>query len=138
MTIMFPQFSAAGWQCVLDLYNCRAVQIDDVDWIREQMLAAARVAQATIVTDSFHRFEPHGISGVVVIAESHIAIHTWPERNYAAIDVFTCNSSLHVDRAAHFLASAFQAGTAQLSRFSRGDKSLSETLRDVPCVAWAA
>ena len=52
---------------------------------------AARVAEATIVTHNFHRFEPHGISGVVVIAESHIAIHTWPEAGFVTVDVYVCN-----------------------------------------------
>jgi S-adenosylmethionine decarboxylase proenzyme len=138
MTIHQIPSAAAGWQCVLDLHGCTAPEMDSVEWVREQMLEAARVAQATIVTDSFHRFEPHGISGVVVISESHIAIHTWPERRYAAIDVFTCNSRLHVDRAAEFLARVFQARDAQVSNFTRGDGSLSETIANVHPVFHAA
>jgi S-adenosylmethionine decarboxylase len=138
MAAQNSQQDAAGWQCVLDLYGCRAPGIDSLDWIREQMLAAARVAEATIVTDSFHCFEPHGISGVVVIAESHIAIHTWPERSYAAIDIFTCNSRLHVERAAEFLARVFQSTDAQLSNFTRGDGSLAHALVGVRPIACAA
>ncbi len=122
------QGTPAGWQCVLDLYDCTCAEIDDLDWVRDTMLAAARVAQATIVTDSFHRFEPHGLSGVVVIAESHIAIHTWPERRYAAIDVFTCNSRLMVDAAARFLAQAFAAGSVRKTDFTRGEQGALTTV----------
>ena len=138
MASLVKPLGAAGWQCVLDLYECGAPKIDDLNWIRQQMIQAARVAQATIVTDNFLRFDPHGISGVVVIAESHIAIHTWPERAYAAIDIFTCNSSLHVDRAALFLKDRFQSANCQISRFTRGDGSLAQTLRHGARVAHAA
>jgi S-adenosylmethionine decarboxylase proenzyme len=54
------------------------------------MLDCVREGKGTIITDSFHRFEPHGISGFVVIAESPVSIHTWPEFEFAAVDVFTC------------------------------------------------
>lgn len=121
----------AGWQCVLDLYDCTCTEIDDLDWVRNTMLEAARVAQATIITDSFHRFEPHGLSGVVVIAESHIAIHTWPERRYAAIDVFTCNSRLMVDKAARFLANAFEAREVRKSDFTRGEHAVMQPVPEV-------
>lgn len=125
------QGTPAGWQCVLDLYDCTCAQIDDLDWVRATMLEAAHVAEATIVTDSFHRFEPHGLSGVVVIAESHIAIHTWPERRYAAIDVFTCNSRLMVDAAARYLAQAFAATCVRKTDFTRGEQA---SLTAVPAI----
>lgn len=122
--------TAAGWQSVLDLYECATSNIDDLDWVRATMLEAARVAQATIITDSFHRFEPHGLSGVVVIAESHIAIHTWPERRYAAIDVFTCNSKLLVEACAQFLARAFVAGRVRKTDFTRGEHMILKAVPD--------
>lgn len=120
----------AGWQCVFDLYECATGNIDDLDWVRATMIEAAHVAQATIITDNFHRFEPHGLSGVVVIAESHIAIHTWPERRYAAIDVFTCNSRLLVDAAARFLACAFAAGVVRKTDFTRGEHMILKAVPD--------
>lgn len=118
------QPAAAGWQTVLDLYECDAPEINNVDWIRQTLLVAAAKAQATVVANSFHTFEPHGVSGVVVIAESHIAIHTWPERRYAAVDVFTCNSKLHVDKAVDYLTQAFRAKEVYLASFTRGDRRL--------------
>ena len=114
----------AGWQSVLDLYDCAVAWLDDLPWVRMTLLRAAQIAQATIVTDSFHKFAPQGISGVVVIAESHIAIHTWPERSYAAVDVFTCNSAVHVQAAVDFLIGAFRSANPHLASFTRGDHRL--------------
>jgi spermidine synthase len=84
------------------------------------MLEAARRAEATVVSEQFHRFEPHGISGVVVIGESHLAIHIWPERDFAAVDVFTCNSRLNMRAAAEWLADMFAAADPRFVYFIRG------------------
>lgn len=75
---------------IAELYGCPHERLDDLDGIRAAMLEAAEVVGATILKDAFHPFEPDGVSGVVVIAESHLSIHTWPRRNYAAVDIFTC------------------------------------------------
>lgn len=115
---------AIGWQCVLDLHNCATPHLDDIDWVRTTMLDAARQAQATIVTQQFHRFAPHGISGIVVIGESHLAIHVWPERAFAAIDVFTCNSQLNMRAAADWLVEAFGATEAHRLCLQRGHADL--------------
>ncbi|MCR3783421.1 adenosylmethionine decarboxylase, partial [Pseudomonas aeruginosa] len=72
-----------GKQLVIELFDCVDQRFDDIQWIEESMLEAARQANATIITSAFHKFSPIGISGVVVIAESHLAIHTWPEYGYA-------------------------------------------------------
>ena len=73
------------------------------------MLEAARHAGATVILDTFHRFKRDGISGVVVIAESHISIHTWPEHRYAAVDVFTCGDSVDPWGVRHYLQEKLQA-----------------------------
>jgi len=112
--------SVVGSQVVLDLYECAAAQLDDLEWVRETMVEAARRAKATIVETCFHKFSPWGISGVVVISESHIAVHIWPERRYVAIDVFTCGCTLGLDQAADFLARAFQSKRTKRHDFSRG------------------
>lgn len=64
------------------------------DELKPRLLEAIRVGGGTVVTELFHNFAPHGVSGVVVITESHVAIHTWPEHCYAAIDIFSCGESL--------------------------------------------
>ena len=111
---------ALGRQVALCLYDCDPVLIDDLALVETAMLDAARAAGATIVTQTFHRFSPWGISGVVVIAESHLAIHTWPERGYAAIDVFTCGP-MGVDAACQHLIQAFRSGRQQTRVLTRGD-----------------
>ena len=85
---------ALGLQLVVDMYGCDPAVLNDEAAIRACMLEAARRCGATVVSECFHRFHPHGVSGVVVIAESHLAIHTWPERRFAALDLFTCGAAL--------------------------------------------
>lgn len=84
------------------------------------MIESARIAMATIVADVFHEFNPHGISGVVVIAESHIAVHSWPEHCCASVDIFTCSSEMNPDAAVSYLESAFKAQKIEIRKISRG------------------
>ena len=84
------------------------------------MQKAARDSNATIVNSVFHRFNPHGVSGVVVIAESHLAIHTWPEYNYAAVDLFTCGSSVDPWIAFDVLRHCLEADTFKTREVKRG------------------
>jgi len=84
-----------GTHIVCELSGCKPDLLTDVDDVRHIMENAAREANAQILKVVFHRFEPHGVSGVVVLAESHISIHTWPEAGYAAVDVYTCGN--HTD-----------------------------------------
>lgn len=112
--------AGVGWQYVLDLHGCMTQNLDDIDWVRETMLQAAAHAGATVVGEQFHRFVPQGISGVVVIGESHLAIHIWPERAYAAVDLFTCSSRLRVEAAVGWLAETFRAASAKIVAIERG------------------
>ena len=116
-----PQRAVFGSQVVLDLYDCETDRLDDLAWVKETLINAARAAGATIVETVFHKFSPWGISGVVVIAESHLAIHIWPENRYAAIDVFTCGQNVRMDVASVFLKREFRAGRAVQRRFARGN-----------------
>lgn len=109
-----------GTQWTAELYGCDAATLDDVDRITALMLGAAEVARATIVDSRFHRFAPHGVSGVVVIAESHLAIHTWPEHGYAALDVFSCGATLLADAAFRYLADRLGAAHIDAVRQRRG------------------
>ena len=81
---------ALGRHLLLELNDCNREVLDDLDYIRQAMRGAAEQAGATIVGESFHKFDPIGVTGIVAIAESHLCIHTWPEYGYAAADVFTC------------------------------------------------
>ena len=110
-----------GAQVVLDLYECETAHLDDIAWVKKTLVEAARAAGATVVETVFHKFAPCGISGVVVIAESHLAIHIWPEHRYAAVDVFTCGDSVQMDVATALLAREFRSRRPVRRRFTRGD-----------------
>ncbi|MEP6941307.1 MAG: adenosylmethionine decarboxylase [Betaproteobacteria bacterium] len=114
--------SMIGSQLVLDLYECDVECLDDLEWVKATMIAAARAARATIVQTVFHKFAPWGISGVVVIAESHLAIHTWPEKRYAAIDLFTCGSTVDMSAATALLTREFRSARPVQRYFTRGDE----------------
>jgi S-adenosylmethionine decarboxylase len=97
---------------LLELHGCPAALLANSDALRPLLLAAVRAAGGTVVTEVFHNFSPHGVSGVIVIAESHVAIHTWPEHAYAAVDIFSCSPSL--DQAAISTAIASALGAQQM------------------------
>ncbi len=84
------------------------------------MAQAAEVAGATVLKTAFQNYNPYGISGVVVIAESHLTIHTWPEHGYAAVDVFTCGETVDPWKAAGFLKQELEAAQSQVKDFKRG------------------
>ena len=84
------------------------------------MLKAAEKANVTVVEKCFHQFSPYGVSGVVVIAESHIAIHTWPEHKYAAVDFFTCNKNTDTNIVVNYLKENFKSQKMDVKIFKRG------------------
>ena len=108
----------AGTHLILDLWQ--ASNLTDPKFIAEVLERAARAASATVLHTHMHHFSPNGgVSGVVVLAESHISIHTWPERNYAAIDIFMCGKC-DAYRSIPVLREAFSAGDVQLTEHRRG------------------
>ena len=111
---------ALGRQILIEFYDCESEILTDRDRIRQYMLEAACHAGATVISDTFHHFKPDGISGVVVIAESHISIHTWPEHRYAAVDVFTCGDSVDPWGVPHYLQEKLQAGKVSSMEIKRG------------------
>ncbi|MET0849813.1 MAG: adenosylmethionine decarboxylase [Candidatus Rokuibacteriota bacterium] len=111
---------ALGRHLLLELFDCDAEAINSLETVKTSMVEAARRAQATIVDVLFHEFNPFGISGVVVIAESHLAIHTWPEYRYAAVDVFSCGDVLQPQVAADYLVEQLGAARASVVELQRG------------------
>lgn len=112
--------SSLGQHLLIDFFECDVEIINSEIKVREFMLAAAKLANATIVTETIHRFNPHGISGMVVIAESHLAIHTWPEHGCAAVDVFTCGDTMKTELICGYLQDAFKAKRHKLTAVERG------------------
>src|SRR5687767_15687922 len=111
---------ALGRHMLLELFDCDAEALNSLDTVKASMVEAAKRAQATIVDVVFHEFNPFGISGVVVIAESHLAIHTWPEYRYAAVDVFSCGDVLQPQVAADYLVEQLGASRASVVELQRG------------------
>jgi len=111
---------ALGRHMLLELFDCDPEAINSLDVVKSSMVEAAKRAQATIVDVVFHEFNPFGISGVVVIAESHLAIHTWPEYRYAAVDVFSCGDALRPQVAADYLVEQLGAARASVVELQRG------------------
>ncbi|BBJ27265.1 adenosylmethionine decarboxylase [Athalassotoga saccharophila] len=112
---------ALGRHLLIELYGCEPSVLDDVAGIEEHMRMAARKANSTIVNSTFHRFNPYGVSGVVVIAESHLSIHTWPEYGYAAVDIFTCGDSVDPWKAFEYLKSVMKSQRESIIELQRGE-----------------
>mgnify|MGYP001591339668 FL=1 len=111
---------ALGRHLLLELFDCDDAVIGNLEFVKAAMIKAAKRAQATIIDVIFHEFNPFGISGVIVIAESHLTIHTWPEYRYAAVDIFTCGETTNPDAAASYLAEAFGAERTSVVEMQRG------------------
>ena len=108
-----------GRHLLLELGGCDPQTLAALERIRTAMLGAADAIGATVIEETFHRFAPHGISGVVVIAESHLTIHAWPESGYAAVDVFTCGD-LDPNGATQFLVEHLGATSVHRREIARG------------------
>ena len=85
------------------------------------MITAAKKSGATVVQSCFHQFSPYGLSGVVVIAESHLAAHTWPEHNAMCLDLFSCSDKIKAQVAIDYIAAEIQAGTVNQRNVARGE-----------------
>ena len=109
-----------GRHLLLELYDCSPEVLNSLTAVKTALVEAAKRAEATIVDVVFHEFNPFGISGVVVIAESHLSIHTWPEHRYAAVDIFSCGEIIDPSQAASYLVEQFQAGRASCVEVRRG------------------
>lgn len=112
--------NALGRHLLVELNDCDREVLNDLDRLRDAMLTAAIKSGAVILGDSFHRFSPQGVSGVVVIAESHLSVHTWPEYGYAAVDVFTCGCTVDPQTAADVLIEKLGSKNHSLTEIKRG------------------
>jgi len=112
--------NALGRHLLLELKDCSPEVLNDLDFLKNCLQNAAEKAGATVITDSFHQFTPQGVSGVVIIAESHLFIHTWPEHNYAAVDIFTCGNTVEPKKAADFIIGRLGAKNPSRIELRRG------------------
>lgn len=112
---------ALGRHIILEMWRCCNDIISNVDSVKEILTEAAKSVQATLVDIVCHQFSPYGVTGVIILAESHISVHTWPEYGYAAADIFICGGNIiHPQNAASFIMQAFRAKETSLLEFKRG------------------
>jgi len=109
-----------GRHILAEFFECDPNILNNVQKVESLMIDAALECGATIVQKCFHMFSPHGVSGVVIIAESHLAIHTWPELGYAAVDLFTCGDKCDPKISYEFLKKKFNSKKATFSELKRG------------------
>lgn len=109
-----------GKQVIAELFECKTERLNSLSTVKRAMLEAAKASNSTVVKSVFHKFSPQGISGVVVVAESHLAIHTWPEYGYAAVDIFTCGEHTKPERGLKVLAKLLGAGKIKFKKIRRG------------------
>lgn len=109
-----------GRHVLAEVYGCRFEALNDIGKVEDIMVNAALEAGAEVREVVFHKFSPQGVSGVVVISESHLAIHTWPELGYAAVDVFTCGERVNPWDACNYVSEAFGAEYVKAQEVSRG------------------
>ena len=115
-----------GKHLLLEYYDCVPASINDVSTVERNMNDAAEHCGATIIKSVFHGFNPIGVSGVVVISESHLAIHTWPEYGFAAVDIFTCGDTVDPHVAHDLLKERFGAQRVRIMEVKRGNIRLPE------------
>ena len=108
-----------GRHCILELYQCDHAKLNDEAFIRTTITSSAKVAGATLINLVTHSFKPQGVTGLALLAESHISIHTWPEIGYAAIDVFTCGDHTMPEKACKLLFKDFLAKNFSFKNIAR-------------------
>lgn len=116
--------STLGRQILVEYFDCNPETMNDVVKVEQSMVDAAKEAEATVINSTFHHFSPFGVSGVVVIQESHLAIHTWPEYGYAAVDIFTCGDTVDPWISFKYLEKAFEAKGSAAMEMLRGQEGL--------------
>ncbi len=109
-----------GRHYLVDLHDCDPEKIKYVDPVRIAALKAGHECRATLLGNQFHQFEPMGVSGVILIAESHISLHTWPEAGFVSLDIFTCGEEMEPAIAVDALAREFGASEIQMQVVERG------------------
>ena len=121
-----------GRHCILELYQCDHAKLNDEAFIRTTITSSAKIAGATLLNLVTHSFKPQGVTGLALLAESHISIHTWPEIGYAAIDVFTCGDHTMPEKACKILFNDFSAKNFSFKNIVREIPPRIQTLHREP------
>jgi S-adenosylmethionine decarboxylase len=109
-----------GHHYIAEASGCTPAIIGKVEAVEQILVRAAEIAGVQVWSISFHRFNPNGVSGVVVISESHLSVHTWPEYGYAALDIFTCGDTAKPEKAVEWALKQFGASNVHITEVTRG------------------
>ena len=117
---------------LLELYRCDCEKLNDESFLRCSLNRAAKLANATVLNLISNKFEPHGVTAIALLAESHISIHTWPESNYSAVDIFTCGKNMMPELASQYIIESLMAKEHSLRVIELNPRSaVSKQLRTV-------
>ena len=108
---------------LLELYRCDYEKLNDESFLRCTLNNAAKIANATVLNLISNKFEPQGVTAIALLAESHLSIHTWPERHYSAVDIFTCGQNMKPDISCQYLIQALMAEEHLLRVINRNPPS---------------
>lgn len=111
-----------GYHYLVEASGCDYKILGDLDKIKEIMFNAAKIGKMDVKTVYFYKFSPSGVSGILVVSESHLSIHTWPENQYAAIDIFICGKESEPEKALDFIVSSLKSNYAHVTEVERGVK----------------
>jgi S-adenosylmethionine decarboxylase len=120
---MLPR-SALGRHLLVELYGCDRKALTDVEGVKAVMLRAARATKTTILESMFHSFDSNGVTGVVLIAQSHLSVHTWPEFGYASVDIYACGGKADPWSALDVLLKGFKGKKADAREVRRPRRAL--------------
>jgi S-adenosylmethionine decarboxylase len=109
-----------GYHTIFDFYHCVPDILNDLAKLDDMMLRASREAGAQVINIQSKQFEPHGVSSIVVLAESHLSLHTWPEHHFAAVDLFTCTPKIDVMIAKNILQETLGSQRLDVKTMRRG------------------
>ena len=117
------KFSHQSKHLLLELYRCDCEKLNDESFLRCTLNRAAKLANATVLNLMSNKFEPQGVTAIALLAESHISIHTWPESNYSAVDIFTCGQNMMPELASQYLIDSLMAKEHSLRVIERNPPS---------------
>ena len=117
------KFSHQSKHLLLELYRCDCEKLNDESFLRCILNRASKLANATVLNLISNKFEPQGVTAIALLAESHISIHTWPESNYSAVDIFTCGQNMMPELASQYLIESLMAKEHYLRVIERNPPS---------------
>ncbi|MCB0317221.1 MAG: adenosylmethionine decarboxylase [Bdellovibrionales bacterium] len=109
-----------GKHYIVELIDCDPELLKKTEQVKDRFIQAAEISNATIIDTKFKQFNPTGVSGLILIAESHFTIHTWPESGYAGVDIFTCGEQMDPELAVETLVKSFKAKRHHVKVITRG------------------